>query len=188
MTAQGITEGVPPVRHRRHQPFGWIILSGLLALVLLISWGVQSVRNHRQGKVTAAQVAKVTKARDLLVREIVRRKGESLVRALQVVTPELLTDAGQEKAPTLFADLITQDADIAYLMLISKDGKMRFTSDIALGRANIGMLDIEKVTLRSQAAKGADFEVVGPITDVNGEHLGVVRVGFTYPSASVPGK
>ncbi|HEX2949288.1 MAG TPA: hypothetical protein VHV83_06930 [Armatimonadota bacterium] len=156
-----------------------LIIIGILVIALCASWGVNAYRLQRQQKAFESQLATAEQHNADVMKQMLQAKAISLASAMQMVNADLLTENGQKNAQSLFVDML-RDPNIAYVALLDNSGNVTATTDLRLARdAGSVPANLTKVELNNQAANGADFEAVGPITDASGSPIGAVRVGIT---------
>ncbi|MHB9134024.1 MAG: hypothetical protein ACYDBB_23390 [Armatimonadota bacterium] len=184
MTDSGITpEAISTAEstaHPRPRPKSWLIVTAIYLLVLLAVWGHGAYRYHQLAKSTALDYTKLDNASKAAADAALKLKGESVARSLQMVNPDLLGEDGQKKAMTLFTDLVTNDPNLAYIALADQTGAIKATTDLTLMREDGKLANVTKIAFTNKPAGKADAEVVGPITDSEGNTIGALRVGLLY--------
>ncbi|HEY3380100.1 MAG TPA: hypothetical protein VGL77_21710 [Armatimonadota bacterium] len=162
----------------RQRATGWLVLTGILLVALLVAtvWGVKQTRNLKASMATQLAAQETRHAAE--VEKLLQVKATAIAAALQMVNADLLSDAGQKNAQSFFGELLQGDESIAFVALLDKGGNVRATTDLRIMRdATPGPVTLTKVQLNTTPANGADFEADGPITDTNGQVIGAVRVG-----------
>jgi len=179
-------ESVKPEPPRKRLPIAWLVLTGVLILLNLITLGVGKFREGQmkramsdQGKQHAAVVQKMQQQQDAQAKAMIKQQGESIARSFQMINPLLLTDRGQAKALGFFASLGSSNSNIKYIVLYDANGAMCATTNLFLGNVAIpaGMTD---EIISKKGVGDADVEYFGPITDSNGQRVGTVLVGMSF--------
>lgn len=159
-----------PTPPKLQLPRGWLILTGALVLLWLITWIV--------GIIHLSQ-ADARYTRDL--HEAVKLKGAAIARSLEVVDSSFLSDDGQSHAQAFFNEQFS-DPNLKYIVFLDQSGNVRTTSDNSLTRDNKPET-VTQIVVHETGSNGADIEVLGPIKSVGGQQIGSVRIGLQYKTA-----
>ncbi|MHB0935113.1 MAG: hypothetical protein ACYDCO_00425 [Armatimonadota bacterium] len=179
-------ESAKPERPRRQLPIAWLVLTGVLILLTLITLGVGKYRDGRAllamsnlAEKHAAAVKQMQQQQDAQAKALIKQQGESIARSFQMINPLLLTDRGQAKALGFFASLGSSNSHIKYIVLYDDNGAMCATTNLFLGNVAIpaGMTD---EIISKKGVGDADVQYFGPITDSNGQRVGTVLVGMSF--------
>lgn len=187
-------ESATPERTRRRLPVAWLVLTGILVLLNLITLGVGKFKEGRallaMRKLQdrhAAAVQQLQQQQAEQKKALIKQQGESIAHSFQMINPLLLTDRGQAKALGFFASLGSSNNHIKYIVLYDANGAMCATTNLFLGNVAIpaGMTD---EVISKKGVGDADVHFFGPITDSNGRRVGTVLVGmsFTEKESAVP--
>ncbi len=160
---------VDPQSRSRKLPLAWLILTGILLLLLYITYFVGKARvSSTEARYKSALMESAT------------RKGDAVAASIRLINPQLLSDDGQRAAQAYFAGIM-KDPDIAYLVILDQQGQVRATSDLRFLREPAQPVsDLGGKTRGRTPADGANTEMMGPITDIDGKQIGAVRVGISY--------
>jgi len=181
-------ESAKPERPRRRLPIAWLVLTGILILLNLITLGIGKHRDWKAKqamsdltKKNAAAVQQLQQQQAAQATAMIKQQGESIARSFQMVNPQLLTDRGQQKALSFFANLYASNNHIKYIALYDDHGVMCATSNLFLGNVAIpaGMAD---EVISKKGIADADVQFFGPITDSSGRRVGTVLVGMSFTS------
>ena len=174
---------------RRQWPRFWLILTGLLVLLNLITLAVgkyqqgQTLQKMKQANVAHAQALQAMQAEyDGKLTALLTQEGKTLARAVQMVNPQLLTDQGQKKALNYFQGLL-EDQHIEFIALFDANGTICATTNLRLvGKATVpaGLTD---AVVSKNGNYGADVQFFGPITSSNGQSVGTVLIGMNFDAA-----
>jgi hypothetical protein len=177
--------GSRPERTRGQLPKGWLILTGVLVLLNLITLGVGKYREGRLSKELddankqhALAVQQLQQQQSAQLETTIRKKGESIARTLQMVNPLLLTDQGQKLALDYFTNLL-EDPNIEFIALYDANGTICATSNLRLDKVVVPPgLGSDVSSQKGQF--GADIQFFGPITNSSGRQVGAALIGMTF--------
>lgn len=190
----------PPPARPRPKSYTWLIVTGVLILLNLVTLGVMKYNDGKHTRVMTKQKAEFESkmqasetAYQENTRKLIKQQGESIANSFRMVNPLLLTDRGQSKALSFFSKL--RQPNLRFLALYDKNGTMCVSSDMFLGDVRIPSGLTEVVSKAGQ--NGADVQFYGPITDSSDQIIGTVLVGMTFaadesvkpaakPSAAAP--
>lgn len=158
---------------KRRYPKGWLIFTGVLLLASLLMYCFNM-----------ATVSSLKAKQQAALRNSITLKAQSVASSFQMVNPLLLTNHGQKSAQALLASVM-RDKDIAYVVLLDRQGSVCTTSDLRFVRTSRQSLPKFNGDLETrQGVEGADMEAIGPITDTEGKLIGAVRIGVSYPKTA----
>ena len=172
---------------RRQLPKGWLILTGILILLILITLGVgkfkegQAIKQLNEAKKQySAMLQKERKAYNDTLNAIIEEKGRAIATALKMLDPQILNSRGQERTNTLIQNLL-KDPYIAYVVLRDEDGSV-VAQGSQLSRES-SVPKMTDVTVSKADTFSANIDVQGPIEDSRGRQIGIVRIGLTLKPA-----
>jgi|GEM_PF-2323105 len=181
--------GPQPERKGGKLPKGWLILTGILILLNLVTLGVGWYRDGRAakkledaGKQHAATMQQMKQKQDEQIIAMVTQEGESIARTFQMVNPLLLTDRGQQKALGFFSNIGSSNGYIKYIALFDAGGTMCATTNLFLGKVVIPS-GINNEIVSTKGVGDVDIQFFGPITDSNGRRIGTVLIGMSFKAA-----
>jgi len=177
----------PSAERKGGLPKGWLILTGILILLNLITLGVGKYKDGRaieqlkdtKAKYTAT-LRKERKAHIATLNTVIEEKGRAVATALKVTDPLVLNARNPLRANELVQHLL-KDPYIAYVVLRDEDGGI-VTQGSQLSREDL-IPKMTDVTVSKAETFSADLDVQGPIEDSHGRQIGMVRIGLTRQPA-----
>jgi len=175
------------VRKRDQLPKGWLILTGILILLNLITLGVGKFTEGRATKQLATAKKQYTatlqqeqKAYNTTLNAIIEEKGRAIAAVLKMTDPQILNAGGQDRANALVQQLL-KDPYIAYVVLRDSEGRV-VAQGSQLGRDSSAP-KMTDVTVSKAGTFSANLDVQGPIEDSSGRQIGLIRIGLTMKPA-----